>query len=129
MTTELQYLALSAIIPVLLWMPYILDAIAKNGLLDAVGYPEAGLRMSPWAERMKKAHYNAVENLVVFAVFVLIAHELEISNAATTSAATTYFWARLVHPIAYTLAIPWVRTLSFLVAWGSIICIAWQVMM
>jgi uncharacterized MAPEG superfamily protein len=53
---------------------------------------------------------------------------LEISNAATTSAAAAYFWGRLIHPIAYTLAIPWLRTLSFAVAWGGTICIAWQIL-
>ena len=25
------------------------------------------------------------------------------------------------------LGIPWVRTLAFVVAWGGILCIAWQV--
>ena len=127
MTPELKYLAWSAVLTALLWIPYILDVIVRNGLTTAVGYPPA-LVMSPWAERLKKAHYNAVENLVVFASLVLVANALEISNNATTSAAAAYFWARLVHPVAYTLAIPWVRTLAFAVAWGGILCIAWQVL-
>jgi hypothetical protein len=33
-----------------------------------------------------------------------------------------------VHPVAYTFGIPWVRTLAFAVAWGGILCIAWQVL-
>ena len=53
----------------------------------------------------------------------------DISNAATTSAAATFFWARLVYPFAYTFAIPWLRTLTFAAAWGGMICIAWQVLM
>ena len=124
MTPELKYLAYTAVITTLMWIPYILNLIARNRLSDAVGYPAEPLTMAPWAERLKKAHYNAVENLVVFAVLVLIANALEISNNATTS----YFWARLVHPIAYTFGVPWVRTLSFAVAWGGILCIAWQVL-
>jgi uncharacterized MAPEG superfamily protein len=83
--------------------------------------------MSAWAERLKKAHDNAVENLVVFASLVLVANALDISNNATTSAAAVYFWARLVHPVVYALGIPWLRTLAFAVAWGGILCIAWQV--
>jgi uncharacterized MAPEG superfamily protein len=126
MTPELKYLTWSAVLTALLWIPYILNVIVRNGLTTAVGYPPA-LVMSPWAERLKKAHYNAVENLVVFASLVLVANALDISNNATTSAAAAYFWARLVHPVAYTLAIPWVRTLAFAVAWGGILCIAWQV--
>lgn len=126
MTPELKYLTWTAVLTALLWIPYVLNVIVRNGLTTAVGYPPA-LAMSPWAERLKKAHYNAVENLVVFASLVLVANALDISNNATTSAAAAYFWARLVHPVAYTLGIPWVRTLAFAVAWGGILCIAWQV--
>jgi uncharacterized MAPEG superfamily protein len=127
MTPELKYLAYSAVLTSLLWIPYILNVLARNKLSDVVGYPATPPSMAAWAERLKKAHYNAVENLVVFASLVLIANALDISNNATTSAAAAYFWARLVHPVVYTLAIPWVRTLSFAVAWGGILCIAWQV--
>ena len=129
MTPELKYLAYISVITTLMWIPYILNVIARNRLSDAVGYPAEPLTMAPWAERLKKAHYNAVENLVVFAVLVLIANALDISNNATTSAAATYFWARLVHPVAYTFGVPWVRTLSFALAWGGILCIAWQVLL
>jgi uncharacterized MAPEG superfamily protein len=129
MTPELKYLAYTAVFTTLLWIPYVLNVIANNKLSDAVGYPAAPLVMTGWAERLKKAHYNAVENLVVFASLVLIANALDISNAATTSAAAFYFWARVVHAVAYGAGIPWVRTLSFAVAWGSILCIAWQVLL
>ena len=129
MTTELTYLAWISVLTALFWVPYILDVIGKNGVTTAVGYPAEPLKMSGWAERMKKAHYNAVENLVIFAVLVLVAHAADISNNATTSAAATYFWARLVHFVVYTFGIPWLRTLSFVVAWAAILCIAWQVLM
>lgn len=128
MTPELKYLALSATFTVLLWVPYILNVIFRNKLGDAVGYPATPLSMSPWAERLKKAHYNAIENLAPFAALVLVAHAIGVSNEATAAAAAAYFWARVVHAIAYTLAIPWVRTLSFAVAWGAILCIAWHVL-
>jgi len=35
----------------------------------------------------------------------------------TVLACKVYFWARVVHLLSYTMAIPWVRTLSFAVAW------------
>jgi uncharacterized MAPEG superfamily protein len=128
MTPELKYLTYTTLLTALLWIPYILNVIARNRLSDAVGYPAAPLVMAAWAERLKKAHYNAVENLVVFATLVLVANALEISNNATTSAAAAYFWGRLVHPVAYTFGIPWARTLSFAVAWGGVLCIAWQIL-
>ena len=128
MSPEMKYLAYITVLTTLMWIPYILNVIARNKLSDAVGYPDAPLQMAPWAERLKKAHYNAIENLVIFATLVLIANAMELSNAATTSAAAFYFWARIVHGLAYAAGIPWVRTLAFAVAWLSILCIAWQVL-
>lgn len=128
MTTELTWLAWSAVLTAVLWIPYIGNLLASNRLGDAVGYPSEPLTMAPWAERLKAAHYNSVENLVVFAALVLVADAAGISNGATQSAAATYFWARLAHAIAYTGAIPWVRTLAFAVAWLAMLCIGWQVL-
>jgi len=96
-----------------LWVPYTLNVIAVRGLMDAVGYPADPKSLATWAEKMKCAHYNAVENLVVFATLVLVAHAAGVSNETTVLACSVYFWARLVHVIAYTFAIPWVRTLTF----------------
>jgi len=129
MTPELHYLSMIAAFTALLWIPYVLNILSINSISDTVGYPATPLVLSPWAERLKKAHYNTVENLVVFASLVLVAHALGISNAATTSAAAAFFWARIVYPFAYTFAIPWLRTITFAIAWGGVICIAWQVLM
>ena len=128
MTPELKYLAMISTFTALMWIPYILNILSRNRISDAVGYPDSPLVMALWAERLKKAHYNAVENLVVFAALVLVANAMDISNNATTSAAPAFFWARLVHAVAYGAGIPWGRTLAFAVGWGSIICIAWQVL-
>lgn len=113
MKPEMTYLVWVTIVTALIWIPYVLDRAAVWGLTDTVGYPESPKPQSPWAKRMKAAHANAVENLVVFATLVLVANAAGVSNAATTFAAALYFWARLVHLAAYTFAIPWVRTLGF----------------
>jgi uncharacterized MAPEG superfamily protein len=42
-------------------------------------------------------------------------------------AAAVYFWARVVHFLAYTFRIPWVRTLAFFVGFLSQIAFAWQI--
>ena len=62
---------------------------------------------------MKAAHANAVENLVIFAVLVLIADAANVSNATTVLACQLYFWARLTHLLSYTFAVPWMRTVAF----------------
>lgn len=122
MTSELTSLTWVAALSALMWIPYILNTIMVRGLVDAVGYPENPKPLAGWAERMKKAHYNSVENLVLFATLVLIAHAAGISNETTVLVCKVYFWARVVHLVSYTLAIPWVRTLSFAVGWLS--CVA-----
>jgi uncharacterized MAPEG superfamily protein len=128
MSAELSYLTWVTAFTALMWVPYILNIIMVLGLLDAVGYPENPEPMAPWAERMKAAHYNAVENLVVFAALVLIAHAAGIHNEATVLAAAIYFWARVIHFVAYTFRIPWVRTLAFVVGFACQITFAWQIL-
>lgn len=122
MTSELTSLTWVAALSAIMWIPYILNTIMVRGLVDAVGYPETPKPLAPWAERMKKAHYNSVENLVLFATLVLVAHAAGISNETTILVCKVYFWARVVHLVSYTLGIPWVRTLSFAVGWLS--CVA-----
>lgn len=128
MKTELFYLTCVTAFTGLLWVPYILDRVLVRGLMDAVGYPEAPKPQSPWAQRLMKAHANAVENLVVFAPLVLLAHALGVTGAAIAASAAVYFWARVAHAASYTVAIPWVRTLSFTVGFLSQACIVWQLL-
>jgi uncharacterized MAPEG superfamily protein len=128
MTTELMYLALVTTLTALMWAPYVLNMIMVRGLKDAVGYPENPAPLAPWAASMKAAHANAVENLVVMAVLVLIANALGISNAATAMACQVYLWARIVHLLSYTARIPWVRTISFAIGFGCQITLAWQIL-
>ena len=112
----------------LMWVPYVLDRIAVSGLMEAVGYPANPKPQSPWAQRLKKAHANAVENLVVFAALVLIAQALGITSVVVGSAAVVYFWARVVHAAAFAFAIPWVRTLAFTVGFLAQTVVAWQIL-
>jgi len=128
MKTELLYLAWVTALTGLLWVPYILDRVRVGGLLDAVGYPENPKPQSAWAQRLMKAHANAVENLVVFAALVLSAHALGISGPAIALSAVVYFWARVVHALAYTFAVPWLRTLAFVAGFLAQACVAWQIL-
>jgi uncharacterized MAPEG superfamily protein len=128
MTTELSYLLLVTTLTAVMWIPYILNMIAVRGIADAVGYPENPRPLAPWASKMKAAHANAVENLVVFAALVLTAHAVNVSNEATVVACQVYFWARFVHWLAYTLAVPWVRTIAFVVGFGCQVTLAWQIL-
>jgi uncharacterized MAPEG superfamily protein len=128
MTIELNYLVLVTALTAVLWVPYILNRVAVRGIADAVGYPENPKPQAAWATRLQKAHGNAVENLVVFAALVLAAQAAGVSNETTVFAAKMYFWARLVHAVAYTLAWPWVRTLAFAAGFASQATFAWMLL-
>jgi uncharacterized MAPEG superfamily protein len=126
MKPELTYLVWVTILTAVMWVPYVLDRIGTWGLTDTVGYPDTPRPQSAWARRMKAAHANAVENLAVFATLVLVANVVGVGNAATAFAAALYFWARVVHFIAYTFALPWVRTLGFTGGFIAQAIFAWQ---
>ena len=126
MTSELTSLIWVAAMTAVMWVPYILNTIMVRGIVDAVGYPENPAPLAAWAARLKNAHYNAVENLVVFAAVVLVLNAAQISNETTVLACTVYFWGRLAHAIVYALAVPWLRTLTFAVSWVCIVALILQ---
>ncbi len=126
MTSELMSLTWVTALTALIWMPYLVNIIMVRGLVDAVGYPQDPEPMSPWAAKMKAAHANAVENLVVFATLVLIANAAGVSNETTVMACTVYFWARVLHLVSYTLAIPWIRTVAFVIGFGCQVALVLQ---
>ena len=128
MNTELTYLAWITAITAVMWVPYILDRAAVWGITDTVGYPDNPKPQSAWARRMKAAHANAVENLVVFATLVLAANALGITGGVVATAAIVYFWSRIVHAVAYTAALPWVRTLGFTGGFLAQMAVAWQIL-
>jgi uncharacterized MAPEG superfamily protein len=129
MTPELMNLALTATFTGCLWVPYILNRlVVGHGLLHEVGYPDSQTMLSPWADRLKRAHHNAIENLVVFATLVLTAHALGVHTEATALAAAAYLWARVAHALSFTFAIPWVRTLAFSTGWACQMAFAWAIL-
>jgi len=129
MSPELHYLTAVALLTAVIWVPYALNYIIAGGLMNAVG-PHADIdNMAPWATRMKNAHANAIENLVVFAPLVLVVQAAGANNETTALACMVFFWARVVHLLTHTFGIPWVRTLAFAAGFGCQVTLALQVLM
>lgn len=127
--TSLQWLAATALMTAFFWVPYVLQRMAALGVigtLQPVG-PDELLKQALWARRSRGAHYNAVENLAVFATLVLVAHAMGIDDPQVLLATQVYFWARLVHFPAQTLGIAGVRTLSFLAGFGAQVVVALKI--
>jgi uncharacterized MAPEG superfamily protein len=120
MPKELLWLTWTVVLTGLLWVAYILDRIAVRGLLGAMANPTPKDEpQSLWAQRLMRAHTNAIENLVVFATLVLTLRALNISTAATVTACAVFFYARLAHAVVYTLGIPVLRTLAFAIGFAA----------
>jgi len=128
--TSLEWLAASAILTALLWVPYVLERMASLGVIGALKPvdPEDELRQRLWALRAKRAHYNAVENLVVFATLILVAHAMgRAEDPQVLFATQIYFWARLVHYPALAMGWPGVRTVAFLVGFAAQMIVALKI--
>ena len=62
MTTDLWYLALTAMLAAALWIPYIICQVRTNGPLSGENYVDPALRPVPlWGQRAHRAYLNAVE--------------------------------------------------------------------
>lgn len=125
LTPELYILALVATATVLMWAPYMAARILTRGPVRTLANPDPAFPPDPaWADRARRAHANAVENLAVFAPLVLTAAVVGVSTSTTILAAKVYFGARLVHYVVYAAGIPVVRTLAFLTGVGATLVIA-----
>lgn len=120
LATEIYWLTLTLLMTSLLWVPYIINRMVEQGvftaLWDPLGHTEA---RAPWANRMMRAHENAIENMVVFAALVLILKLTGLSTTITEYASILYFFARVGHVIVFVLAMPLLRVVTFLLGFSA----------
>lgn len=122
-TTELYWLILTLMMTALFWVPTIINRIAETGIWATLMPPQLQPK-AQWAERLKRAHANAVENLVIFAPLALAIQITGVSTSTTATACIVYFFARLVHMLAYVAAVPLIRTLAFTAGFFSQMALA-----
>jgi len=129
MTIDLRLLVYTALLSIVIWLPYILMGIMHFGLMRMVSYPACDYSELPqWTQRLHRAHMNLVENLAPFAALVIVAHLTGAANEATALGARLFFWSRLVQVAGHTAGIPFVRTLAFFVGWAGNIVILLQIL-
>ncbi len=129
MTPDLIYLTLTAVLCLVLWIPYIAGTVIKNGMMNAEDYKRPLEREHPdWLRRCNRAHVNLVENLPAFAALVLVAHVAGEAGSATATASMVFFWARVVHAVGYIAGLPYVRTLCFAIGVFACLAIAGQIL-
>jgi uncharacterized MAPEG superfamily protein len=128
MTTDLTYLAYTAMLTATLWIPYIVAQVKTNGPLTPGNYTDPTPRPLPlWGKRADRAYLNAVETFAPFAALVVVAQLTGRADGMTAFWATSFFWLRLIHAVVYLFAIPFIRTLVFTLGWIAVAGIFWEV--
>lgn len=120
MAPELFWMTATAVLTAVMWVPYTVQLIREMGPVAAFWdpYHETPIH-SKWAQRAKRAHTNAVENLVVFAALSITVALTGAGTTATASACALFFGLRAAHYAVYVFAVPLLRTLLFL---GGFLC-------
>ena len=85
-------------------------ATLQFGLPDLAGNRERLPAATGWAGRAQRAHRNMLENLVLFAVLVLVTEITNKNSAMTGFGAQLFLGARVIYAIIYVIGVPWLRT-------------------
>jgi len=122
MSTELKYLAFTAILTASLWIPYIICQVATNGFLGAENYVDPTPRPVPlWGKRADRTYMNAVETFAPFAALVILIQVTGKADAMTAFWAQSFFWLRVAHAVVYLAGIPVIRTVVFVLGYVAVV--------
>lgn len=121
--TSLLLIALSLPVSAILATGFYSRQVGAQAL---IGNREALSELLGLAGRARRAHSNLLENALPFAIVVLMAHQLGVSNIWTVAASLIFVAARLVHYVTYVAGITVVRTLAFYMGLVATLVIAGQ---
>jgi uncharacterized MAPEG superfamily protein len=122
MSTELKYLALTSLLTASLWIPYVVAQVITNGPLSGQNYVDPTPRPVPlWGQRAHRAYLNAVETFAPFAALVIAVQLAGKNDGMTAFWTMSFFWIRVAHAIVFLAAIPFIRTILFVLGWICVI--------
>ena len=110
MKPELMLLVWAAVLTLVQAVVAAQGAFNQVGLSMLAGNREGMPEIKGWGGRAARAHRNMLENLVLFAVVVLVAVLADKTNATTLLGAQIFLWARVAYAVVYVAGIPWLRT-------------------
>ncbi len=117
MVPELFYLLLSVGLCGVLWIPIVIERVLRIGLSETTGNNLDEKMVPVWAKRLKRAHRNLVDNIIIFGILILILQVADKNSDTTGFASLIFFYARLVQSMSHIFGVTWVRTISFLIGW------------
>jgi uncharacterized MAPEG superfamily protein len=112
MTLELISLLVLSHGLVALGLAYSLGDVRAFGVTRVLGNRHEFPSSVGWVERGRRAHLNLLENLVPFAVVVLIGHATGAHDRVTAAACVTFVLARAVHAGSYLAGVTIVRSVA-----------------
>jgi uncharacterized MAPEG superfamily protein len=116
MNVELKLLLWSGALTLGLAVVSVVGALLQVGLPKLAGNREDMPEIEGWGGRAERAHHNMLESLALFAILVLTAKVVGVSNATTILGAQIFFWARVAHAVIYIIGIPWIRTAAWAIS-------------
>ena len=127
MSVELLMLLYSALLFLVIILVQAGLGISQNGLMVQAGNRDNLPEPTVLRQRLQRLSANMQENLVMFAVVVLVASAAGVSNDATVLGASVFFYARVAHAIIYAFGWPVIRPLFYFAGLYGIVVIAVQV--
>jgi uncharacterized MAPEG superfamily protein len=124
MSVELTLLFYSALLLLLQISAPAIMAILANGIPWGLSNRDTPPTSSDMYKRALRARNNLLENLIVFAILILVASAAGVSTENTVFGAQLFFWGRIAHFITYLAGIIYARTLAWLVSFVGMILIA-----
>ena len=128
MSVELLMLLYSALLFLVIILAQAALGIGQNGLMAQAGSRDNLPEPTVLRQRLQRLSANMQENLVLFAVVVLVASIAGVSNDATALGASVFFFARVAHAVVYAAGWPVIRPLFFFAGLYGIGVIAVQIM-
>lgn len=110
MSTDLMLLVWSVLLTFAQMLVAAMGSNSQVGLATLAGNRDNLPAFTGWAGRAHRAHRNMLENIVLFAALVLVAHVAGKANATTALGAQLFFWGRLAYAVVYVAGVPWLRT-------------------
>lgn len=132
LTTEVRWLAYTALLAGSLWMPFVVGANITDfpGKREQFVRPPDHQKMAAWVHRSFRAHANLLEQFLPFAVIVLVGAGGGVSNGITRFCAVAFFWVRLLHAIGFITGMARLplRPMLYFSGWLLTLTYAWQVL-
>src|ERR1700730_11776222 len=96
MTPELKWLLYTALLAGSLWIPFIIGVNITDfpGKEQQFARPPDHSQITPWVHRSLRAHQNLLEQLLPYAIVVIVGAVSRVSTPITVACSITFFWLR-----------------------------------